>query len=74
MTRMNTDTWFYLLKWLKCFLRICFFLEQFYRCVGKVDYLALRNGFITASFVVFPLLNVNGWHAMFWASLIPIVT
>ncbi|KAH1234364.1 MLO-like protein 8 [Glycine max] len=26
-----------------------------------------------ASFVVFLLLNVNGWHAMFWASLIPVV-
>ncbi|ESW28254.1 hypothetical protein PHAVU_003G271300 [Phaseolus vulgaris] len=84
----------------------CFF-RQFYRSVGKADYLALRNGFITvhlapgskfnfqkyikrsleddfkvvvgvspvlwASFVVFLLLNVNGWHAMFWASLIPVV-
>ncbi|ESW10250.1 hypothetical protein PHAVU_009G193200 [Phaseolus vulgaris] len=84
----------------------CFF-RQFYRSVGKADYLALRNGFITvhlvprtkfnfqkyikrsleddfkvvvgvspvlwASFVVFLLLNVNGWHAMFWSSLIPVV-
>ncbi|KAK7360353.1 hypothetical protein VNO77_02340 [Canavalia gladiata] len=84
----------------------CFF-RQFYRSVGKADYLALRNGFITdhlapgskfnfqkyikrsleddfkvvvgvspvlwASFVVFLLLNVNGWHAMFWASLIPVI-
>ncbi|MED6204065.1 MLO-like protein 8 [Stylosanthes scabra] len=84
----------------------CFF-RQFYRSVGKADYLALRNGFISvhlapgskfnfqkyikrsleddfkivvgvspvlwASFVIFLLLNVNGWHAMFWASLIPVV-
>ncbi|XP_061357445.1 MLO-like protein 10 [Gastrolobium bilobum] len=84
----------------------CFF-RQFYRSVGKADYLTLRNGFITlhlspgskfnfqkyikrsleddfkvvvgvspvlwASFVVFLLLNVNGWHAMIWASLIPVV-
>ncbi|KAK7250753.1 hypothetical protein RIF29_33407 [Crotalaria pallida] len=83
----------------------CFF-RQFYRSVGKADYLTLRNGFISvhlapgskfnfqkyikrsleddfkivvgvspvlwASFVVFLLLNVNGWHAMFWASLIPV--
>lgn len=26
-----------------------------------------------ASFVIFLLLNVNGWHALFWASLIPLV-
>ncbi|KAK7386561.1 hypothetical protein VNO78_26894 [Psophocarpus tetragonolobus] len=26
-----------------------------------------------ASFVVFLLLNVNGWHPMFWASLIPVL-
>ncbi|KAF7809552.1 MLO-like protein 10 [Senna tora] len=26
-----------------------------------------------ASFVVFLLLNVNGWHAMIWASIIPVV-
>ncbi|KAI3426614.1 MLO-like protein [Psidium guajava] len=26
-----------------------------------------------ASFVVFLLLNVNGWHALFWASLIPAI-
>lgn len=26
-----------------------------------------------ASFVLFILLNVDGWHAMFWASLIPVV-
>ncbi|XP_024036285.1 MLO-like protein 10 isoform X2 [Citrus clementina] len=25
------------------------------------------------SFVVFLLLNVNGWHALFWASLIPLI-
>ncbi|GAU42823.1 hypothetical protein TSUD_185810, partial [Trifolium subterraneum] len=84
----------------------CFF-RQFYRSVGKADYLTLRNGFITvhlspgskfnfqkyikrsleddfkvvvgvspvlwASFVVFLLLNVDGWRAMIWASLIPVV-
>ncbi|XP_047182608.1 MLO-like protein 8 [Vigna umbellata] len=89
------------------FFYIGCFCRQFYRSVGKADYLALRNGFITvhlapgskfnfqkyikrsleddfkvvvgvspilwASFVVFLLLNVNGWHAMFWASLIPVV-
>lgn len=26
-----------------------------------------------ASFVIFLLLNVNGWHALFWASLIPLI-
>nr|GEY64819.1 MLO-like protein 8 [Tanacetum cinerariifolium]GEY64821.1 MLO-like protein 8 [Tanacetum cinerariifolium] len=26
-----------------------------------------------ASFVIFCLLNVNGWHVIFWASLIPLV-
>ncbi|KAK3410590.1 hypothetical protein EUGRSUZ_J02553 [Eucalyptus grandis] len=26
-----------------------------------------------ASFVIFMLLNVNGWHALFWASLIPVI-
>nr|XP_043606837.1 MLO-like protein 8 [Erigeron canadensis] len=25
------------------------------------------------SFVIFLLLNVNGWHALFWASLLPLV-
>ncbi|PNY08579.1 MLO-like protein 8-like [Trifolium pratense] len=84
----------------------CFF-RQFYRSVGKADYLTLRNGFIAvhlspgskfnfqkyikrsleddfkvvvgvspvlwASFVVFLLLNINGWHAMIWASVIPVV-
>ncbi|XP_054808384.1 MLO-like protein 8 isoform X2 [Prosopis cineraria] len=83
----------------------CFF-RQFYRSVGKADYLALRNGFITvhlaprsqfnfqkyikrsleddfkivvgvspvlwASFVVFLLLNVDGWRTMIWASLLPV--
>ncbi|KAF8029184.1 hypothetical protein BT93_E1757 [Corymbia citriodora subsp. variegata] len=84
----------------------CFF-RQFFKSVGKADYLALRNGFITvhlapgskfnfqkyikrsleddykvvvgispvlwASFVIFLLLNVKGWQALFWASLIPVV-
>lgn len=84
----------------------CFF-RQFFRSVGKADYLALRNGFIAvhlapgskfnfqkyikrsleddfkvvvgvspmlwASFVVFLLLNVSGWQALFWASLIPVI-
>ncbi|KAH7519808.1 hypothetical protein FEM48_Zijuj08G0076400 [Ziziphus jujuba var. spinosa] len=26
-----------------------------------------------ASFVIFLLLNVRGWHALFWASLIPVI-
>ncbi|GAB4846205.1 MLO-like protein 8 [Ancistrocladus abbreviatus] len=26
-----------------------------------------------ASFVIFLLLNVNGWHTLFWASLIPLI-
>ncbi|GLU19655.1 hypothetical protein SLE2022_358910 [Rubroshorea leprosula] len=84
----------------------CFF-RQFFRSVGKTDYLTLRNGFIAlhlapgrkfdfqkyikrsleddfkvvvgvspllwASFVVFVLLNVNGWHMLIWASLIPVI-
>lgn len=84
----------------------CFF-RQFFRSVGKADYLTLRNGFITvhlapgskfnfqkyikrsleddfqvvvgvspvlwASFVIFLLINVNGWQALFWASLVPVI-
>ncbi|KAB2009506.1 hypothetical protein ES319_D10G170500v1 [Gossypium barbadense] len=84
----------------------CFF-RQFFRSVGRVDYLTLRNGFIKvhlapgskfnfqkyikrsleddfkivvgvspvlwASFVVYLLLNVRGWHALFWASLVPVI-
>ncbi|GLT39363.1 hypothetical protein SLA2020_135600 [Shorea laevis] len=84
----------------------CFF-RQFFRSVGKTDYLTLRNGFIAvhlapgskfdfqkyikrsleddfkvvvgvspvlwASFVIFVLLNVNGWHMLLWASLIPVI-
>lgn len=84
----------------------CFF-RQFFKSVGKADYLTLRNGFIAvhlapgskfnfqkyvkrsleddfkvivgvspvlwASFVIFLLLNVKGWQALFWASLIPVV-
>nr|KJB10416.1 hypothetical protein B456_001G200000 [Gossypium raimondii] len=84
----------------------CFF-RQFFRSVGRVDYLTLRNGFINvhlapgskfnfqkyikrsleddfkivvgvspvlwASFVVYLLLNVRGWHALFWASLVPVI-
>ncbi|GKV30222.1 hypothetical protein SLEP1_g39060 [Rubroshorea leprosula] len=84
----------------------CFF-RQFFRSVGKTDYLTLRNGFIAlhlapgrkfdfqkyikrsleddfkvvvgvspllwASFVIFVLLNVNGWHTLLWASLIPVI-
>ncbi|XP_028797065.1 MLO-like protein 8 [Neltuma alba] len=90
----------------KLFFYIGCFLRQFYRSVGKADYLALRNGFITvhlapgsqfnfqkyikrsleddfkvvvgvspvlwASFVVFLLLNVDGWHTMVWASILPL--
>ncbi|XP_021301126.1 MLO-like protein 10 [Herrania umbratica] len=84
----------------------CFF-RQFFRSVGRVDYLTLRNGFITvhlapgskfdfqkyikrsleddfkivvgvspvlwASFVIFLLLNVEGWQALLWASMIPVI-
>ncbi|WRX10735.1 Mlo-related protein - like 1 [Theobroma cacao] len=60
----------------------CFF-RQFFRSVGRVDYLTLRNGFITiylvcspvlwASFVIFLLLNVEGWQALLWASIIPVI-
>ncbi|KAK8995554.1 hypothetical protein V6N11_075825 [Hibiscus sabdariffa] len=84
----------------------CFF-RQFFKSVGRVDYLTLRNGFINvhlapgskfnfqkyikrsleddfkivvgvspmlwASFVVYLLLNVKGWQALFWASLIPLI-
>ncbi|KAH9613189.1 hypothetical protein KSS87_018939 [Heliosperma pusillum] len=83
------------------------FLRQFFKSVTKADYLALRNGFITAhiapggkfnfqkyikrsleddfkvvvgvspvlwaSFVIFLLLNVNGWHTLLWASILPLV-
>ncbi|XP_021910802.1 MLO-like protein 10, partial [Carica papaya] len=96
-----------LIKLLKCNpLQGCF-LRQFFRSVGRADYLTLRNGFITvhlapgskfdfqkyikrsleddfkvvvgvspvlwASFVIFLLLNVSGWQALFWASIIPVV-
>ncbi|XP_074300094.1 MLO-like protein 9 [Silene latifolia] len=84
----------------------CFF-RQFFKSVTKADYLALRNGFITAhiapggkfnfqkyikrsleddfkvvvgvspvlwaSFVIFLLLNVNGWHTLLWASILPLI-
>ncbi|XP_028795299.1 MLO-like protein 10 [Neltuma alba] len=84
----------------------CFF-RQFYRSVGKADYMTLRHGFIAvhlspgskfnfqkyikrsleddfkivmgvspvlwASFVVFLLLNVNGWRTLLWASLLPVI-
>lgn len=89
------------------FFYIGCFLRQFFRSVGRADYLTLRNGFITvhlapgskfdfqkyikrsleddfkvvvgvspvlwASFVIFLLLNVSGWQALFWASIIPVV-
>ncbi|CAM8954046.1 unnamed protein product [Rhodiola kirilowii] len=88
------------------FYASCFF-RQFYRSVGRADYLTLRNGFIAvhlapgskfdfqkyikrsleddfktvvgvspvlwASFVIYLLINVEGWQVLFWASLIPIV-
>ncbi|KAK8673371.1 hypothetical protein V6N13_111712 [Hibiscus sabdariffa] len=84
----------------------CFF-RQFFRSVGKTDYLTLRNGFIAvhlapgskfnfqkyikrsleddfkivvgvspvlwASFVIFLLINVRGWQALFWGSIIPVI-
>ncbi|KFK28258.1 hypothetical protein AALP_AA8G493400 [Arabis alpina] len=84
----------------------CFF-QQFFRSVGRTDYLTLRQGFIAAhlapgrkfdfqkyikrsleddfkvvvgispllwaSFVLFLLLNVNGWETLFWASILPVV-
>uniref|UniRef100_A0A0A0KH24 MLO-like protein n=1 Tax=Cucumis sativus TaxID=3659 RepID=A0A0A0KH24_CUCSA len=84
----------------------CFF-RQFFKSVGKADYLALRNGFIAVhlapgskfdfqkyikrsleddfkiivgvspvlwtSFVVFLLINVYGWQALFWSSLVPVI-
>jgi mlo protein len=83
------------------------FLQQFFRSVGRTDYLTLRHGFIAAhlapgrkfdfqkyikrsleddfkvvvgispllwaSFVIFLLLNVNGWEALFWASILPVL-
>ncbi|XP_075516875.1 MLO-like protein 10 [Primulina tabacum] len=89
------------------FFYIGCFCRQFFRSVGKSDYLTLRNGFITVhlapgskfnfqkyikrsleddfkivvgvspvlwgSFVIFLLLNVSGWRALFWASLIPLI-
>ncbi|KAI9083853.1 hypothetical protein K1719_034111 [Acacia pycnantha] len=90
----------------KLFFYIGCFFRQFYRSVGKADYLTLRHGFIAvhlapggqfnfqkyikrsleddfkvvvgvspvlwASFVVFLLLNVDGWYTMVWASLLPV--
>ncbi|KAE8723150.1 MLO-like protein 8 [Hibiscus syriacus] len=84
----------------------CFF-RQFFRSVGRADYLTLRNGFIAvhlapgskfnfqkyikrsleddfkivvgvspvlwASFVIFLLINVRGWQALFWGSVIPVI-
>ncbi|XP_010444861.1 PREDICTED: MLO-like protein 10 [Camelina sativa] len=83
------------------------FLQQFFRSVGRTDYLTLRHGFIAAhlapgrqfdfqkyikrsleddfkvvvgispllwaSFVIFLLLNVNGWETLFWASILPVL-
>ncbi|KAE8715889.1 MLO-like protein 10 [Hibiscus syriacus] len=90
---------------LQCYLG-CFF-RQFFRSVGRADYLTLRNGFIAvhlapgskfnfqkyikrsleddfkivvgvspvlwASFVIFLLINVKGWQALFWGSVIPVI-
>ncbi|RZC48612.1 hypothetical protein C5167_017040 [Papaver somniferum] len=63
----------------------CFF-RQFFRSVRKADYLTLRHGFISPNFfmmfcspvlwgtlVIFLLLNVSGWQALFWASIIPLL-
>ncbi|EFH41351.1 hypothetical protein ARALYDRAFT_497027 [Arabidopsis lyrata subsp. lyrata] len=88
------------------FYAVCF-LQQFFRSVGRTDYLTLRHGFIDAhlapgrkfdfqkyikrsleddfkvvvgispllwaSFVIFLLLNVNGWETLFWASILPVL-
>ncbi|ESQ50754.1 hypothetical protein EUTSA_v10022612mg [Eutrema salsugineum] len=84
----------------------CFF-RQFFRSVGKTDYLTLRNGFITvhfgpgaqfnfqkyikrsleedfklvvgvspvlwASFVLFLLLNVEGFKALYFGTALPVI-
>ncbi|KAK7386562.1 hypothetical protein VNO78_26895 [Psophocarpus tetragonolobus] len=42
-------------------------LEEDFKIVGGV------SPVLWASFVVFLLLNVNGWHHMFWVSLIPVL-
>ncbi|XP_023518037.1 MLO-like protein 8 [Cucurbita pepo subsp. pepo] len=101
--RAHTSFW----AKLPVFFYIGCFFRQFFRSVGKADYLALRNGFIAvhlapgskfdfqkyikrsleddykiivgvspvlwASFVVFLLINVYGWQALFWTSLIPVI-
>ncbi|KAJ8629314.1 hypothetical protein MRB53_022637 [Persea americana] len=101
--RLHTSIWtkiplsFYVLS----------FFRQFFRSVGKADYLTMRHGFIAvhlspgtkfnfqkyikrsleddfkvivgispvlwATLVVFLLLNVHGWQAMFWLSIVPLV-
>ncbi|XP_010550512.1 PREDICTED: MLO-like protein 10 isoform X2 [Tarenaya hassleriana] len=101
--RAHTSFWTRVpfLFYLGCFLR------QFFRSVGRTDYLTLRHGFIAthltpgrqfdfqkyikrsleddfkiavgispvlwASFVIFLLLNVNGWKTLFWASILPVI-
>ncbi|XP_017249533.2 MLO-like protein 10 [Daucus carota subsp. sativus] len=88
------------------FYLVCFF-RQFFRSVGKSDYLTMRHGFISVhlspgtkfdfqkyikrsleddfkvivgispvlwtSAVIYLTLNVEGWQAMFWLSVLPLV-
>ncbi|KAE8057426.1 hypothetical protein FH972_014121 [Carpinus fangiana] len=84
------------------FYFVCFF-RQFFRSVRRADYLALRHGFITFTFltlrlwddnpsicphffllaadspllwtsvVIFLLVNVSGWDAMVWVSILPLI-
>ncbi|XP_057957053.1 MLO-like protein 10 [Malania oleifera] len=42
-------------------------LEDDFKVVVGVSYV------LWASFVIFLLLNVNGWHTLFWASSIPLI-
>ncbi|CAH2042980.1 unnamed protein product [Thlaspi arvense] len=51
------------------------FLQQFFRSVGRTDYLTLRHGFIasTSMGIIRAFLTAECWETMFWASILPIV-
>ncbi|CAH2043000.1 unnamed protein product, partial [Thlaspi arvense] len=51
------------------------FLQQFFRSVGRTDYLTLRHVFIasTSMGIIRAFLTAECWETMFWASILPIV-
>ncbi|XP_065624280.1 MLO-like protein 6 isoform X5 [Quercus suber] len=68
--------------WIVCFFR------QFFTSVNKVDYLALRHGFIMAHLapeneknsriiwffaLLFLLSNTYGWHSYLWLPFLPLI-